>query len=229
MTYSYSKLSCFKECPYKYKLKYIDHISTPFNDSPVFEKGRYIHSILEHWPSVPEFSFLFPEVQSKKDDYLSQIQTVITTQKNIKFLLSEEVCLRREYTFYLDSNFKEVPTKDESLYNGVIDYVGRFNKSLLLVDWKSGQTQNSASFDQLEFYSLWAFNKFNKINRVNCFLMFVEQNKFKNLTIQKKDQEKIQDKYKSMIEKINTTDQFLKNRSSKCEWCPYQLDCIKMN
>ena len=41
--YSYSKLACFEQCPYKYKLIYVDTINPNANvyDKKLFKKRRY--------------------------------------------------------------------------------------------------------------------------------------------------------------------------------------------
>ena len=46
-TYSYSKLSCFEGCGFKYKLKYEDKISV-FSSSIALEFGTLVHQIEEN-------------------------------------------------------------------------------------------------------------------------------------------------------------------------------------
>ena len=38
--YSYSKIASFKQCPYKFKLQYIDKVEIPFETNIALEKGR---------------------------------------------------------------------------------------------------------------------------------------------------------------------------------------------
>ena len=49
---------------------------------------------------------------------------------------------------------EEVKTREESIINGIIDYVGHYNDNIILVDWKTGMSQKYASLNQLKFYSL---------------------------------------------------------------------------
>lgn len=228
MSYSYSKLSCFDHCQFKYKLQYIDKLKTPFSDNATFEKGRFIHYLLEHYPNEPEYKLKYPEVKSREEEYRAFVKDLAVSNSNVRFLLGENVCISREENFYLDEDFKIIEGKTGSKFNGVIDYVGKHNESILLVDWKTGQTQDSASLSQLEFYSLWAFAKFPNIKNVKCYLMFVEQKKFQHTTVTHTNRKEIQNKYKSKIELIESTTDFEKNRTSKCQWCPFANECNKV-
>ena len=229
-TYSYSKLSCFKQCNYLYFLKYVKKLKAPFSNSPALEKGSFIHYLLENYPNVGvEYKLTFPNVLTKEQEYRNFVVQLVTETEKIKFLYREDVLYAREQQFYLDKNLNIVETKEESLFNGVIDYVGLYNKAVILVDWKTGQSQNLASLDQLEFYTMWAFKKFPEADRVICFLMFVEQGKFKQITVHRSKLEELQTKYLSMIGHIETMTEFKKNRNDKCGYCAFLTECNKIN
>jgi len=226
-SYSYSKLNLFRQCQYQYKLKYIDKVETPFSDNAIFEKGRFIHYLIEHYPKEVEYKFKYPEVREKELVYRSFVKTLVKNTKRIEYLLRTDVLLQREQQFYLDREFNPVEGKAASTFNGVIDYVGAVDDSVLLVDWKTGKSQ-SASLDQLEFYSIWAFNKFPHITKVQCFLMYVEQDAFKHKTILRSELQEIQNKYIGLVETIESLKDFKKSRTNKCEYCAFQTECSKI-
>ena len=47
--YSFSKIGTFSQCPYRFKLQYIDKIKIPFEINIALEKGKYIHSLIEQY------------------------------------------------------------------------------------------------------------------------------------------------------------------------------------
>jgi len=228
VSYSYSKISTFNSCPYKFKLKYVDKLESPFEDSVIFEKGRFIHALLEFYPTIPDFEFKFPEVESKKNEYISLVKSLYKSNRILNKLLDPSVALYREKQFYLDTNLKEISTKESSFLNGIIDYVGRVNDTLLLVDWKTGKTQSHASLDQLKFYALWAFNNLD-INQIKCSLFFLEQNDIKSEILTRADLPDLESLYKSKINTIETETRFEKKRSKSCEYCPFIKECQRIN
>lgn len=222
MNYSYSRLSTFDRCPMKFKYKYLDEFEIPDNDNVVFEKGRYLHLLLEHYPEVPEFEFKFEFNESKKSDYIHLINNLCLHEKKIKFLLSN--CISKEQQFYLNAQLYNC-VKEDQLVNGVIDYVGRTDNSIILVDWKSGLTKKYASFDQLKLYSLWAFNEYQDINTVVAFLYFVEQNICSRLNISKTESFIIKAELIKKIDIIEQTSEFNKIKKEDCQFCPYFKHC----
>ena len=46
IVYSYSHLSCFEQCPYKYKLNYIDIVETEVAESIEAYLGNWVHKVL---------------------------------------------------------------------------------------------------------------------------------------------------------------------------------------
>jgi ATP-dependent helicase/nuclease subunit B len=225
MSYSYSGISLYEKCPKKYYYKYILKLTLPFEDKPVFEKGRFIHHIIEFYPTLPEFKFKFKEVENKKDEYLKQINTFIETNKKMKFLLSNETLLHREKVFYLDKNLKEVNTKEESLLNGIIDYIGQYQDNILIVDWKSGKSTKYASLNQLKYYSLYIFNNFPNINKLKILLFFVEQDKCMYEEVTRDDYNNIKEKYLNIITKIETDTEYKNTKCEDCIHCDYYLEC----
>lgn len=226
MNYSYSRLSMFDRCPKKFHYKYIELYSIT-DDSAVFEKGRYLHSLLEHYPNIPEFKFEFLDVEDKKDLFIEQIHSLCKYEPKVKFLLKN--CIAREQQFYLerDINLSLVNCeKDDQLINGVIDYVGKVTDSVILCDWKSGQTQKYASFEQLKLYSIWAFNEFPEINNIILFLYFIEQNLYLRLDLNRdKDFEVIKQNVLNKINTIETTKEYNKIKKEDCQYCPYFQEC----
>lgn len=225
-TYSYTKIDMFNKCPFKYYKKYILK-EDQFSDSPIFEKGRFIHALLEHYPLLPEFKFKFKDIAGSQMDLIESITEKCRNDKKLRFLLSPDVKIAAEKYFYLDPAFQECK-KPDALFTGIIDYVGRVDNSIILVDWKSGQTQKHATVEQLKFYSTWAFTHFPGITSVKLYLYFVEQNIYVHEEIDLAMCKAIQEHYINKVDVIENTKVFDKKRSGECTYCTFQKECIKI-
>ena len=66
--YSFSKIKIWKECPYKFKLKYITKKSVPFSKNLAMTRGSYIHYCLEHNNNGDDFKTtqVFTKEEKKK-------------------------------------------------------------------------------------------------------------------------------------------------------------------
>lgn len=229
MSYSYSKISRYQRCPRSFYYHYIEQIKVPFQDTPIFEKGRYIHHIIEHYPNLPNFEFKFKESLDQKDFYLKNILEFIKTNKKMNALLSPEMSRLREKTFFIDNEFHEVDTKEQALFEGTIDYIGEHKNTIILVDWKTGQSQKYASLDQLKFYSLYIFNKFPDINNLKVMLFFVEQDKRKIESIDRIQYEDIKLKYLNIVKEIENDNQYIRKKSQDCINCEFYNNCKPFN
>lgn len=229
MSYSYSKISRYLRCPRSYYYHYIEQIKVSFQDTPIFEKGRYIHHIIEHYPKLPKFEFKFKDTLEQKQFYEDYILSFIKTNKKMNLLLSPKMLRFREKTFFIDENFQEVATKDLALFEGTIDYIGEHKDTILLVDWKTGQSQTYASLDQLKFYSLYIFNKFPEINNLKVMLFFVEQNVLKIESITRDYYEEIKIKYLNIVKQIEKDTEYLRNKTKDCVNCEFYNNCKPFN
>lgn len=224
MNYSYSRLSMFDRCPKKFEYRYITKFEIPDKDNVIFERGKFLHALIEQYPALPEFEFKYKENIDMKMEYISLISNLCRNDKKMKYLLSPEVLYSKEQQFYLDAMMCNCDEENQ-LVNGIIDYVGLTDKYVILCDWKSGRTQKYASFDQLKFYCIWAFNNFPHINTVKAFLYFIEQNIYVYEEIDRADVWNIKNKYLKKIDIIESTTDFKKIIKEDCQYCDYRHDC----
>ena len=138
--YSHSKISCYEECPYKFKARYLDKLKIAA-DPKHFEKGNYYHWILEHYPNVPPdapfvWKFNGPEKQKEFEVY---IRTFLKNPRT-QYLLRNCKSLR-EYEFQvhgdLEKQIAEKANKWISLCWGYIDLMAidlKEPKNLILIE-----------------------------------------------------------------------------------------------
>lgn len=223
--YSYSKITLYGQCPRRYKFRYIDKIKKD-EDNPIFEKGHYIHYLLEFYPNTPpkpfEFKFHSPAAVEQLNkivfDQLKNDPTLKTMLRNHR--------IRAEQVFNLDSDMQPTTDKDKSIFTGIIDYIGRDDEYLTFIDWKSGKTKK-ATMDQIEYYALWGFKTFTNFNQIKIILWFIEIGEKFEVILNREDMDAIQEKLINKLNEIENDDTFKQNKGKACDWCPYFDECIK--
>lgn len=146
--YSFSKCSCFEQCLYQYKLKYIDHVKDAGNAFSQY--GGFVHELMESFENGKYELFELPGV------YKSQYSSAVT----LKFPPNAYVDLAESY--YNDglnflNNFDgfdafnilgvekkfefevECREGEDFIFNGIIDLIleRKSDGKLICWDWKS--------------------------------------------------------------------------------------------
>lgn len=212
MKYSASKFNCFDDCKKKYEYKYVKKIKVPFIEQIFFEKGRYIHKLLEWYPQKIKFNFRLSSPQDIK--YYNSVINGLP-QKIIDLLKSQS---KKEIKFNLDDRF-----------TGFIDFIGKTDDNPIIIDWKTGRVYDNKSDDQLKIYALWLFSKNERINRIECLYYYVEHGKEQRYTYERDDLQNIEDYFTDKINSIESEKEFEKTVSRNCQYCDYFDICKPYN
>lgn len=186
MTWSYSRITCFDDCPYKWFMKYILEIK----EEPQFyaSYGSFMHKLLEMYykgkisKEEMKTKFLF--------DFSSQVAGLRPSEAIVASYINKGIN-------YLE-NFKELPYElvavEDAIhfdirgtpFVAVIDYIGRDADGLVIVDNKSRElkprskrkkpTANDQMIDdmlrQLYIYSAAVKFKYGEFPKKLCFNCF---------------------------------------------------------
>jgi len=231
---SFSSMSTYEHCPYKYKLKYIDRIETDIR-FPYLEKGQKIHAEIEHFyktlarkekitiQDIEEHRKVFDkEVYS---DWKSHFDSFLELNKNILKNLNGN----GKY-FYPLSVEEKLYDEDLDIV-GVIDAVYYDGKNLLILDFKTGKPRPSLTSSdrrQLSIYThLW--NLFHPDKRATHWGHFYTQKKVSrnNPLIEKVKEQTIKLTYEKIkqIRKKILLGNFQRRKSAwtcgRCEYLEY--------
>ena len=245
-TYSNSRISTFENCPYQYKLRYIDKVEVDFPTTIEAFMGNTVHQALE---------MLYKYKQSKR---------IMPKQDLINFYLylwakeySEDILIVKEYmnsenykkmgekfiSEYYDKHtpFEEMAvlgleTKDTLLlpdgnrWHVRIDRLGKDQLGNYYVcDYKTNsrmKSQSEADTDrQLAMYSLWVKKKFH--DSKNVFLKWHMLAFNEEITSTRTDEQlrEIQQEVMDKIKEVNSATEFPKKQSGLCPYCSYQKIC----
>lgn len=244
--YSHSKLSTFEQCPYKFKLRYIDKIIPEIEKSIEAHLGNAVHETLE---------WLYLEVMKVKE--------IPTLDETINFYLnrwqdgfSENISIVKEnmtgkdyfemgIRFLIDYYSKHHPFKDGTLemekeiriYLGehqIVGFIDRLAKNpntgeIEIHDYKTGNfLPNQKKFDedrQLALYSLAIKELFGEEQSICLIWHYLAHNKKICSRRTNEQLEKLKKETLELIKNIESTQEFIANKSQLCNWCEYKGIC----
>lgn len=232
MRYSYSNISTFASCPYKWKLQYKDHLKTipeTNADNPLW-LGLGLHKGIEMW-----------NVQAGIDEYKSHYN--IITDDNVNWMMQLEYQLTKLLGIIPKGGQHEVEVKTDS-FIGYIDYI----VGDTIYDWKfSNNIDNYLSSPQLSIYRhyLSVVRPDIEINHIKfCFIPKINIRQKKNETLFEFRQ-RLQDhleaseikifevdynkdsitQFEDCCQRLNTVKSFPKNETKLCNWCNFKQYC----
>lgn len=251
-TYSHSKLSTFEQCPFKYKLKYIDKVKPLIEKTVEAHLGSSVHDTLE-WiynlvkknsgniPTMDEVIQHYIETWQK--DFSNKILVVRNNMthkdyfnKGIEFLANYfqmhhpfkdgTIECEKRIQITLDENTKIQGFIDRLVHN--IE-TGKYE----VHDYKTANTlptQEKMDQDrQLALYSIAIKEIYGHDKEVLLIWHYLAHNQ---KIISKRTNEQLEQlKYetKQLIRKIENTKYFPTDKSILCEWCEYKDICPAWN
>ena len=137
LLFSYSNISTFASCPYKWKLQYIDHMKTIPDTAPdnALWLGLGLHKGIEMW-----------DVQAGIDEYKSHYNVI--TDENINWIIQLEYQLPKVLELLPKGGEHEIPIELPD-FVGFVDYVVGYT----MFDFKmSNNIDNYLHSPQLSIY-----------------------------------------------------------------------------
>jgi hypothetical protein len=157
ITWSYSSLALYQQCPKKYyHLKVVKDIKEPLSEAITF--GNEIHKIAEEYvgkgrPIPEKYNHIEPALKVLKD------------------MPGEKLC---ENKLGLTADLKPCGFFDKNVWwRGVADIIILQGDTALTVDYKTGKSSKFAELKQLEIVSLAIFKHFPEVKKVKAGLMFL--------------------------------------------------------
>jgi CRISPR/Cas system-associated exonuclease Cas4 (RecB family) len=204
MTYSYSAIKTYEQCPLKYKLGRIDKIPEPSGEAA--NRGKQLHSEIE---TVLKggLNLLSKEIQylsDKLDDWIK-----VKAQSEMEFAVTDK--------------WEPVPFDDKSaMFRGIIDlFIKDEPTKATVLDFKSGKHRDYT--DQVSVYSTIILSTMPEIEEVQNVIEFIDlakTDKYKTLT--RKELPVLQIQLKNRISTIEKDKVFAPNPSMLCKWCHYR-------
>lgn len=246
--YSHSRLSCFEQCPYKFKLKYLDKVETDVEQSVEAFLGSRVHETLEKLYKDLEFHkvnsledllcFLGSEWENHwsddivivreeygKTNYLSMAEQYITDyyHRYEPFDQGKTISIEDRIVIDLDGN-------GAYKLQGFIDRLVEVDDGMYEVhDYKTNSRLPLPEYiendRQLALYAIGVKERYPDCKNVRLVWHFLKFDKEIDSTRTEAELEQLKKDTVSLIETIENTDQFPCQPSALCDWCEFKPLC----
>lgn len=234
--YSYSKVDCFSQCPYKYKLRYIEklqRIQIPTADNALL-LGQALHTGIERGVerALETYQASFPILDNLQVNEMIKLESLIPKVQEILPIGECEIAVATEE------------------YIGYIDYLSKTEKGVDLYDFKYSNNQEYyVKSSQLHVYKYYFEQMHRGLKVDNLYYVFIPKIKIrqkKSETVMtfrnrlKKEVKKAEIKlvkveydeakveaFLKQIKEIEECKDYTKNKTKLCEYCEYQGYCEK--
>ena len=238
MRYSHSRVECHNNCPYQYKLRYVDHIKTISVPEPnnALICGNTIHKGAET-DLKQAIEFYYNNYPIITDNHINEV---------IKF---EYLIPRIHETLDTVNVYKKEFKINTDRFIGIVDLITKNNDgSVDVFDYKySNNYEHYAESPQLHLYKYFLEQigfKVRKLGFIFIPKISIRQKQEENLyQFRKRLQEELRNSEIKIMEiqynaekvaewmndiiNITEDDEFKKNPTNLCSWCEYQNYCIK--
>ncbi|MFH1787732.1 MAG: PD-(D/E)XK nuclease family protein [archaeon] len=246
--YSHSRLSTFEQCPYKFKLRYIDKVKPEIEKTIESHLGSAVHDTLE---------WLYKQVMSKRIPTLDEVINyyVVKWQDSyeqdtliVKEYLSEKDYFNKGVQFLIDYYSKNHPFNESTLelekkiilnldgdnqyqIQGFIDRLV-YNPKTQEYEIHDYKTSNSLptkekidSDRQLALYAIAIKNLFGEDKEVKLVWHYLAHN-LKIISTRTNEQlAQLKQETLNQIKIVESTTEFQTQKSILCNWCEYKSMC----
>jgi putative RecB family exonuclease len=246
--YSHSRLSCYEQCPAKFKLQYIDKVETEVEQSVEAFLGSQVHETLEK---------LYRDCDFQKMNSLEDLLGFFREQWQ-KNWSDDIVIVKEEYTQenyrkmgekYLSDYYKRyhpftqgktVALEERILINldasgayklqGYIDRLSEVKDGCYEIhDYKTNSRLPLADYirsdRQLALYMIGVKNQYPDVAHVRLIWHFLKFDKEVDSTRTENELEELKHSTIQLIDKIEAETEYKANPGFLCEWCEYQSVC----
>ncbi len=247
--YSHSRVNTYENCPYQYKLKYIDRIEPEISTTIEAFMGDIVHQTLEHLYKLKKFKkrvALNVLIKFYRDlwekNYSDDILIVKADKENLtadnyrkmgeKFIKDyyDRIKPFEQMTILGLETQDRMTLPDGNQWHVRIDKLGCDDKGNYYVcDYKTNsrmKDQEEADSDrQLAMYSIWVKDKFKDAKSVKLVWHMLAFNKDAVSERTEKQLEKLQNEIIGKIREIENATEFPRNQTALCDYCGFKSIC----
>lgn len=248
MMYSHSCLATFEQCPYKYKLKYVNNVDPIIKDTVETFLGSIVHETLEKlyldlqyenritlndllnflhhkWYERWNDEILIVKEQYTMENYLSIAKRVITDYYESYKPFDKERTIATE-----DHVIINLSSDKNYVLHGYIDRIAEGQTGYYEIhDYKTNSRlphQKQLDTDrQLALYALGVKQKYPDVKEITLIWHFLRFNKEMQSKPSSKQLDYLKSQLISLIETVENTTAFPRNPSMLCKWCEYRPIC----
>jgi putative RecB family exonuclease len=246
--YSHSKISCFENCPFKYKLKYIDKVRPEIEQTVEAFMGSLVHKVMEklyrdlrfhklntlekllafyneQWDKNWNSSILLVRREYGPENYRKMGESYIRNyyERHHPFDRSKTVGLEQRVLLDLNND-------NRYMLQGYMDRLACSDEGAYEIhDYKTNSSlplkQYLAEDRQLALYAMAVMRSYPNAERIKLVWHFLSFNQ--DITLEKTEQEldKLRHETIEAIKRIESAREFKTRTSKLCDWCEFRTMC----
>jgi len=246
--YSHSRLSCYEQCPQKYKLKYIDRVETEIEQSIEAFLGSRVHETLEklyrdlgyqklntldelldffhsEWKKNWDDSIVIVKEEYGPENYIKMGEKFITDYYNKykPFDQGKTISLEERILIKLDDS-------GDYKLQGFIDRVMESKEGYYEVhDYKTNSRLPLAEYldndRQLALYAIGVKERYPDVKDVRLVWHFLAFDKEIDSTRTDEELEELKRKTIELIDRVESDEKYPAKTSILCDWCEFKSIC----
>jgi len=246
--FSHSRLSCYEQCPQKYKLKYVDRVETEVEQSVEAFLGSMVHETLEklyrdigyqklntleelleffhdEWKKNWDDSIVIVKEEYGPENYIKMGEKFITDyyKKYQPFDQGKTISLEERILIKLDDS-------GDYKLQGFIDRVMESKEGYYEVhDYKTNSRLPLAEYldndRQLALYAIGVKERYPDVKDVRLVWHFLAFDKEIDSTRTDEELEELKRKTIELIDKIESDEKYPAKTSILCDWCEFKPIC----
>lgn len=232
---SHSKISCYTQCPRRYKYRYIERLPV-LNNWPHLVKGNFAHDVLEHWVKRilkgedprAAMKVAYKDVLQSKE-YIGKVET---------YLEEIQPWLKQAIKQYQTCSFRPLMAEEtvkfryrDIIVTGRIDRIDHVDShTIKIVDYKSTKNPDYLTDLQLGMYhmgvkygSLKDFYGDKEVQATYILLRHDMREVPYTFTIE--HLESFLDEIEAVSEQIRNETEWAPKPSNLCKFCDYFIPC----
>jgi len=204
MSYSYSSIKVYEECPFKYKLTRIDRKQEPSGEAA--ERGKRIHAEFES--AIKDLALITPEMAHWVDK-LTELRE------------AQALC---EYQFGINDKWEPCSFTDPNVwFRGIFDIAVVNGDTAHISDWKTGKERDYG--DQLKVYATIMLIFQPEIHSVSLSIDYIDLKKSMPYpTVFRHQLSDLKEALAARIFKIQNDSLYSPKPSYGCRWCHFRKD-----
>ena len=216
MMISPTMLSTFNECPYKFKVIYVEERRPLFK--PEFEFGKRVHRI------IAEYYKILPHDATPRDVPMilgNAIKKVVgyVDENLVRYFKGFEDFEKRRLSWHVNPKplLVEAEVKKGRLH-GIIDAAFKRNEHTIVIDWKTGMVREPAMDEHLKIQGNFYMHL---MGASEMYFVFLRYGSWHKLTY---DEAFLAEKLRALLEAIDGNS-YPRKRGRQCERCEVNLHC----
>ena len=220
---SWSRLSSYLECPYKFKSQYVDKDYPDDSNNPHFARGSRIHKQMEDYTLFKKQSGdVIESAPAMSGEAKAGIPMVDKIFSQYDVVVPERQLATDQGWVKCDWFAKPTVVK----YRCIIDLMALRDDEVLSIDFKTGKVRPyDATHGQLHLSSAMILSVLPNVKQITNSYVFLDHKQSLSITLKREDLQAELDYFNTMHDTVNSDKCFDPTKHKYCSFCLIKNKC----